>query len=98
MMEGSPQRFLHDPIVEYLTKRGVTINTNTRIADLLYDTDKDGAPTKINGFVLSGTHHPHVSLPLFLIAPFHNRPPSPLRLYLTLSSSFPMTSTWRRQG
>lgn len=58
MMEGSPQRFLHDPIVEYLTKRGVTINTNTRIADLLYDTDKDGAPTKINGFVLSGTHPP----------------------------------------
>ena len=55
MMEGSPQTFLHDPIVDYLKQRGVQINLNSRIADLIYDMDKTGTvPTRVNGIVLSG--------------------------------------------
>jgi zeta-carotene desaturase len=56
MMEGSPQRFLHDPILEYLNKRGVKVFLNSRVADLVYDTDATGKPTKLSGFVLSGAH------------------------------------------
>ena len=30
MCEGSPQRFVHDPIVKYLSDRGVAINLNSK--------------------------------------------------------------------
>lgn len=53
MMEGSPQTFMHDPIVNYLKARGVKINLNTRIQDLLYQTDATGKPTKVEGLVVS---------------------------------------------
>jgi hypothetical protein len=32
MCEGSPQRFVHDPIVKYLTDRGVKINLNSKVS------------------------------------------------------------------
>lgn len=52
--QGSPNTYLHEPILEYLKQRGVTIHLNTRIQDLVYDTDANGAPTRLNGFITSG--------------------------------------------
>lgn len=55
MLEGSPQRFLHDPIMKYLDDRNVKINLNRRVKDLIYDTDAStGKPTKMKGMVLYG--------------------------------------------
>ena len=54
MMEGSPQTFMHDPIVNYLKARGVKINLNTRIQDLVYQSDASGKPTKVEGFTVAG--------------------------------------------
>jgi len=54
MMEGSPQTYMHDPIVNYLKERGVTINLNTRIKDLVYKKDASGKPTRVEGFVMGG--------------------------------------------
>eukprot|EP00638_Chattonella_subsalsa_P000507 CAMPEP_0117755038 /NCGR_PEP_ID=MMETSP0947-20121206/13205_1 /TAXON_ID=44440 /ORGANISM="Chattonella subsalsa, Strain CCMP2191" /LENGTH=543 /DNA_ID=CAMNT_0005574279 /DNA_START=312 /DNA_END=1943 /DNA_ORIENTATION=- len=53
MLEGSPQEFLHNPIIEYLEERNVKINTNARVQDILHEKDENGAPTKVNGFVVS---------------------------------------------
>lgn len=52
--QGSPNTYLHEPILEYLKQRGVTIHLNTRIQDLIYDVDSNGAPTRLNGFITSG--------------------------------------------
>lgn len=52
--QGSPNTYLHEPILAYLKARGVTIHLNTRIQDLLYDVDSNGAPTRLNGFITSG--------------------------------------------
>ena len=55
MLEGSPNEFLHKPIVKYLTDRGVTITLNRRVLELLYDEDEStGKPSKVRGFVTSG--------------------------------------------
>lgn len=54
MLEGSPQEFLHKPIVKYLTDRGAKINVNRRVLELLYDKDPaTGKPSKINGMVVA---------------------------------------------
>lgn len=50
MCEGSPQRFVHEPIVKYLTDRGVKINLNSKVEELLYETDAAGLPNRVNGF------------------------------------------------
>ncbi len=52
--QGSPNTYLHEPILAYLRERGVTLHLNTRIQELVYDVDASGAPTRINGFVTSG--------------------------------------------
>ena len=54
MLEGSPNEFLHKPIVKYLTDRGVKINLNKRVMDLIYEKDSEGKPTKVNGFITRG--------------------------------------------
>jgi len=54
MLEGSPDEFLHKPIVKYLENRGVKISLNKRVLDVLYDKDSDGKPTKVHGFVTNG--------------------------------------------
>ena len=54
MLEGSPNEFLHKPIVAHLEKHGVKINLNKRITELKYDTDAEGKPTKMHGFVTQG--------------------------------------------
>ena len=38
MLDGSPQTYLHDPIVKYLEERGVKINLRTAFG-ISYETD-----------------------------------------------------------
>lgn len=54
MLEGSPNEFLHKPIVQYLKERNTEIFLNRRVQELLYEKDAEGKPTKVNGFVVSG--------------------------------------------
>jgi len=49
MLEGSPQTYLHDPILKYLDDRGVKINLKTGCKDIVYDTDENGMPSYIRG-------------------------------------------------
>mmetsp|Transcript_10666 Transcript_10666/g.27710 ORF Transcript_10666/g.27710 Transcript_10666/m.27710 type:complete len:595 (-) Transcript_10666:206-1990(-) len=53
MCEGSPATYLHKPIVDYLTERGVKINLRSRVQELLHDVDENGAPTKVHGIRVS---------------------------------------------
>ena len=50
MLEGSPNEFLHKPIVQYLTDRNVKITLNSRITELKYTQDAQGKPTSVTGF------------------------------------------------
>lgn len=54
LLEGSPNEFLHAPIVKYLSDRNVKITLNRRILDLIYDVDAEGKPSQVKGFVVSG--------------------------------------------
>lgn len=54
MLEGSPDEYLHKPIVKYLTDRNVKFSFNQRVLDLIYETDKYGTPSRVNGLVVSG--------------------------------------------
>jgi zeta-carotene desaturase len=50
MLDGSPQTSLHDPIIQYLTDRNVTINLSTPIRDIVHDVDTtSGLPTRVRG-------------------------------------------------
>lgn len=49
MLEGSPQTYLHDPIIKYLTDRGVKINLQTKVQELVHDLDDQGKPTRVSG-------------------------------------------------
>jgi len=49
MLEGSPQTYLHDPIVAYLEERGVKINLRTPVRELVHETDANGVPTRVTG-------------------------------------------------
>lgn len=49
MLDGSPQTGLHDPILEYLDERGVTVNLSTGCREIVYDTDEDGKPSRVTG-------------------------------------------------
>lgn len=54
MLEGSPNEFLHKPIVKYLEDRGVKITLNSRVTELLYEKDAaTGKPSKVTGFNLA---------------------------------------------
>eukprot|EP00310_Coccolithus_braarudii_P025241 CAMPEP_0183338458 /NCGR_PEP_ID=MMETSP0164_2-20130417/5744_1 /TAXON_ID=221442 /ORGANISM="Coccolithus pelagicus ssp braarudi, Strain PLY182g" /LENGTH=575 /DNA_ID=CAMNT_0025508313 /DNA_START=18 /DNA_END=1745 /DNA_ORIENTATION=- len=48
MLEGSPQTYLHDPILKYLDERGVKVNLNTRVSEMVHETNSEGYPTKVN--------------------------------------------------
>ena len=50
MLEGSPNEFLHKPIVKYLEDRGVEIFLNKRVVELIYEKDLEGKPTVLKGF------------------------------------------------
>jgi len=49
MLEGSPQTYLHDPIIQYLEDRGVKINLSTGCRDLVHEVDAEGKPTRVTG-------------------------------------------------
>jgi len=49
MLEGSPQTYLHDPILAYLDERGVKINLRTPARDLVHELDANGVPTRVTG-------------------------------------------------
>jgi len=54
MLEGSPQTYLHDPIIRYLEDRGVKINLRAAVRDLVYD-DENGMPTRVRGIEVAGS-------------------------------------------
>ena len=47
MLAGSPQEYLHEPILKYLTDRGVKIHTRRQLREIKYTNDQ------INGFVIA---------------------------------------------
>jgi zeta-carotene desaturase len=53
MLDGSPQTYLHDPILKYLDDRGVKVHLRAAVRDVVYDTDADGRPTRVSGIKLS---------------------------------------------
>jgi len=50
MLEGSPQEYFHQPILNYLEARGAKIYTRCRVKDVLYE-EKDGE-TAVTGLVV----------------------------------------------
>merc|ERR1719389_1223251 len=52
MAEGSPNTYLHDPIVKYLEERGVKINLRTPCRELVHEVDANGVPTRVTGIRL----------------------------------------------
>eukprot|EP00903_Cladosiphon_okamuranus_P019392 g17830.t1 len=54
MLEGSPDEFIHQPILKYLGERGVKHETSRRVLDIRHEVDADGKPTHVNGFVVAG--------------------------------------------
>ncbi|CAM9598694.1 unnamed protein product [Ectocarpus sp. 6 AP-2014] len=54
MLEGSPDDFIHQPILKYLGERGVKHHTSRRILDIKHEVDADGKPTHVNGLVVTG--------------------------------------------
>ena len=54
MLEGSPQTYLHDPIIKYIEDRGGKINLRSAVRDIVHEVDADGMPTRVNGIQVSG--------------------------------------------
>ena len=54
MLEGSPQTFLHDPILKYLGDRGVKVHTGTKVTDLVHEVGADGRPSRVHGIEVGG--------------------------------------------
>ncbi len=50
MLEGSPQDYLHNPIVKYLEDRGVKIHTRRRVREILFEGEDQ---TKVTGIVVA---------------------------------------------
>ncbi len=50
MLEGSPNEYLHKPIVEYLTARGTKIHTRRQVRKILFT---EGDDTKVTGIVVA---------------------------------------------
>lgn len=51
MLEGSPDTYLHQPIVRYLAERGTKIHTRRGIRRILFD--GEGAQTRVTGLVVA---------------------------------------------
>ena len=51
MLEGSPQEYLHQPIIDYLEARGTKIHTRHRIKEILFEDAEDS--TRVTGMVVS---------------------------------------------
>lgn len=46
MLDGSPQSFLHDPILQYLDERGVKVHLRTAVRDMEFETER-GLPKHV---------------------------------------------------
>ncbi|NEQ25555.1 MAG: 9,9'-di-cis-zeta-carotene desaturase [Microcoleus sp. SIO2G3] len=53
MLEGSPDEYLHKPIIEYLEARGAKIYTRRRVREILYT--EAGEQTKVTGLVIANS-------------------------------------------
>jgi zeta-carotene desaturase len=51
MLQGSPDTYLHQPIVKYLTERGTDIQTRRGVRRVLFEGEGDG--TQVTGIVVS---------------------------------------------
>lgn len=51
MLEGSPNEYLHKPIVNYLETRGVKIHTRRQVREILFTEEEDQA--KVTGLVIA---------------------------------------------
>ncbi len=51
MLEGSPDTYLHKPIVKYLEERGVKIHTRHRVREILFS--EEAETTKVTGIVVA---------------------------------------------
>lgn len=51
MLEGSPDTYLHQPIVNYLTERGVRIHTRRGVREILFDGESEA--TRVTGLVVA---------------------------------------------
>jgi len=59
MLDGSPQTYLHDPILKYLDDRNVKVNLRSAVRELIHDIDNDtGMPTRVSGIHVSGESTP----------------------------------------
>ncbi len=52
MLEGSPQEYLHKPIVDYLEAKGAKIHTRHRLKEIKYDRQSDGTK-EIKAFIIA---------------------------------------------
>ncbi|NJN76715.1 MAG: 9,9'-di-cis-zeta-carotene desaturase [Synechococcaceae cyanobacterium RL_1_2] len=50
MLEGSPQEYLHNPIIKYLTDRGTKIHTRRRVKEVLYT---EGDNPQVTGLAIA---------------------------------------------
>ena len=50
MLAGSPNEYLHKPIVEYLEKKGAKIHTRRRVREIQFE---EGAETRVTGLVIA---------------------------------------------
>lgn len=51
MLEGSPDTYLHKPIVKYLEDRGTKIHTRRRVREILYS--ETGGETRVDGMIVA---------------------------------------------
>eukprot|EP01084_Bolivina_argentea_P222619 376762_1 len=51
MLEGSPEDYIHKPILKYLDKRGVTVKTCMPAVEIQYEEDEYGYPSRVKGVV-----------------------------------------------
>ncbi|MDB9510655.1 9,9'-di-cis-zeta-carotene desaturase [Kamptonema animale CS-326] len=51
MLQGSPNEYLHKPIVKYLEDRGVKIYTRRRVREILFA--EDGGETRVTGLAIA---------------------------------------------
>ncbi|CAN0451492.1 unnamed protein product [Ascophyllum nodosum] len=54
MLEGSPDDFIHKPMLKYLGERGVKHSTSRRITEIKHEVDDEGKPIRVNGLVIRG--------------------------------------------
>lgn len=54
MLEGSPQDYLHKPIVSYLEERGAKIHLRRRVREILFE-ESENSTTQVTGLAMADT-------------------------------------------